>query len=390
MHLQHFDLGAEPFVAAYEPGFFYRGFQHGAALAFLERAFEIGRPGVALIGPAGIGKSTSLRFAANRRRGGARLGQIDGLGENPVVFLTSALNAFGFGAVEAGRAELRNLLSVFVVQARQNGQQVVLQIRDPGMPTPEVADELLWMLNALASEGGFQIVFSGGEAVERLFSAPRMASLAGMFRERHALGPLAESETQDYLHFRLGVAGSLTPERIIPDVAASAIHDAAGGVPRVINRLAGAALELAAKEGRRGLDVTLVERAAAPLGLAPMSSPDDTGFRLEVHLDEMPYMKLPLGRRKVLIGRHSHNEINLRDGSVSRHHAMVVPDGERWIVVDLNSTNGTKVNGEQIKHSPLNSGDEIVVGRFRIEFRGHAGVSAVPAEEPDMRRTVVM
>ena len=390
MHLQHFDLGAEPFGAAYEPGFFYRGFQHGAALAFLERAFEIGRPGVALIGPAGIGKSTSLRFAVNRRRNGPRLGQIDGLDDEPVDFLASILHAFGFGSIDAGRPELRNLLSVFVVQARQNGQQVVLQIRDPRMPTPAVTDELLWMLSALGSEGCFQLVLSGGEAVERLLSAPRMASLAGMFRERHTMGPLAESETQDYLHFRLGVAGSLEPERIIPDASASAIHDAAAGVPRAIDQLAAAAMELGAREGLRGIDVTIVERAAVPLGLAPSASPDGAGFRLEVHLDETPYMKLPLGRRKVLIGRHSHNEINLRDGSVSRHHAMVVPDGEQWIIVDLNSTNGTRVNGEHVKHAPLSSGDEIGVGRFRIEFHGDAAISAVAAEEPDMRRTVVL
>ena len=62
------------------------------------------------------------------------------------------LAAYGFGEIQAAHADLRNLLSVFVVQARQNGQHVLLQLRDPNMPTPEVADEILWLLTTAASD----------------------------------------------------------------------------------------------------------------------------------------------------------------------------------------------------------------------------------------------
>lgn len=390
MHLQNFGLNSEPFGAAFEPDFFYRGYQHGAALSFLEQAFAIDRPALALIGPQGAGKSSSLQFAVERRSGGTRLGQIDGLPETAAAFLNSVLEAFGFGALEAGRAELRNLLSVFVVQSRQNEQHVVLQVRDPHLPTPEVMDEILWLLHAVAADGGFQVVFSGGEGLEALLATPRLATLAGLFRDRHQLAPLGERETLDYLHFRLGAAGIADPEPMLPEDACRAIFEATGGIVRVVNRLAAAALERAGRAGADSIDVAAVRDSAAPLGLNAGGEVGESGFRLDVHLDETPYMQLPLGRRKILIGRHSHNEINLRDGSVSRHHAMVVPEGDRWVIVDLNSTNGTLVNGESVKHYPLTDGDSILVGRFRIEFRGHTGSSRARHEEPDLRKTVVL
>ncbi len=389
MHLQHFGLGSEPFAAAFQTSFFYRGFQHGAALTFLEQGFSIGRPAMALLGPRGTGKSASLRFAVERRRGGGRLGQIDGLAAEPTAFLIDVLAAFGFGSIEAGHAELRNLLSVFVVQARQNGQHVLLQIRDPNMPTPDVADEILWLVRNVAGDASFQLVFSGGDALERMLASPRLSAIAGECRDRHRLGPLDEPETIDYLHFRLAAAGAADPARVLPDGAARAIHEAAGGVVKEINRLAAAVLERCGRARAACVDTDAVRQGAVDLGLARPNGEETGTYRLDVRLDDLPYMSLPLGGSKVLIGRHSHNEIHLRDGSVSRYHAMVVPEGDRWAVVDLNSTNGTRVNGEAVQHRPLTAGDQVGVGRFTIEFSG-LGAASGAAEEPDFRRTVVL
>jgi general secretion pathway protein A len=390
MHLKKFGLDSEPFAAVFQPAFFYRGHQHGAALSFLERSFAIGAPAVALIGTKGTGKSASLRYGMERRRGGGRLGQIDGLAASPVAFLGDVLAAFGFDAIEAGHAELRNLLSVFVVQARQCGQPVVLQVRDPNMPSPEVAEEILWLMQALGGEEGFQLLFSGSEPLERLLASPRLAPLARQCALRHRLSPLDESETVDYVHFRLAAAGASDAPGVLPDAAARGIHAATGGVVRAINRVAAAALALGAREEAERIEAATVRRAAVELGLVGRAGSGGNEFRLEVRLEETPYTSLPLGGSKILIGRHSHNEINLRDGSVSRYHAMIVPEGNGWVVVDLNSTNGTTVNGEAVQRRPLEDGDRIAVGRFEIEFSGRGDPGLGRAGEPDLRRTVVV
>lgn len=390
MHLKHYGLGTEPFGAAFESDCFYRGHQHGAALSFLERCFDIGRPGLALVGPQGVGKSASLRFAIDRRRGGGRLGEIDGLPGTPAAFLASVLEAFGFGPIEAGHAELRNLLSVFVVQARQNEQQILLHIRDPQLPSPEVADEVFWLLSSVAPDGDFQLVFSGGEGLERLLESPRLNGLAALIRDRHRLDPLSERETADYLHFRLGAAGAAAPQDILPETACRDIHRASEGVVRTINRLAAAAVERAGRARLPAVDEATVAACAARLGLGAAADTDPGNGLLDVRLDNAPYLQHPLGRRKVLIGRHSHNEINLRDGSVSRHHAMIVPEAGSWLLVDLNSTNGTQVNGEPVKHRRLDDGDVITVGNFSIEYRGGRDAAAEQAGLAEHRRTVVL
>ena len=81
----------------------------------------------------------------------------------------------------------------------------------------------------------------------------------------------------------------------------------------------------------------------------------------------------PLGFEPVSIGRHGDNEIILPDPQVSRHHAEILMQGGRWVIVDLGSANGTFVNGQQITGSQvLNHGDLLRVGQtqFRLEIAG--------------------
>jgi pSer/pThr/pTyr-binding forkhead associated (FHA) protein len=59
-------------------------------------------------------------------------------------------------------------------------------------------------------------------------------------------------------------------------------------------------------------------------------------------------------------------DIVLHDGSVSRTHALVFVDAESASVVDLMSTNGTKVNGGPIKDTELREGDVVHLGKTKL------------------------
>jgi len=78
--------------------------------------------------------------------------------------------------------------------------------------------------------------------------------------------------------------------------------------------------------------------------------------------------RIRLDEATVRIGRVSDNELVLSDPNVSRHHAEVraVPGG--YQLVDLHSTNGTKVNGAPIAEHRLLSGDVITFGATVIRF----------------------
>ncbi len=69
------------------------------------------------------------------------------------------------------------------------------------------------------------------------------------------------------------------------------------------------------------------------------------------------------------IGRSSDNEIVLNDFSVSRKHAVIRKEKDRWVVVDQNSTNGIKVNGRFVTQSPIVAGDTLTIGTFTLTAR---------------------
>jgi pSer/pThr/pTyr-binding forkhead associated (FHA) protein len=70
----------------------------------------------------------------------------------------------------------------------------------------------------------------------------------------------------------------------------------------------------------------------------------------------------------VTIGREEGNTIQLNDERVSRYHVKIQEDHSKLVLTDLESTNGTKVNGEDIQLRILRYGDMITVGRSVLLF----------------------
>jgi hypothetical protein len=68
------------------------------------------------------------------------------------------------------------------------------------------------------------------------------------------------------------------------------------------------------------------------------------------------------------IGRGTDNDLVLESTDVSRHHARVECNGGQWQIVDLGSTNGTKVNGQPVREMVLRPGDRIDFGTLQLEF----------------------
>jgi Protein of unknown function (DUF3662)/FHA domain len=78
-----------------------------------------------------------------------------------------------------------------------------------------------------------------------------------------------------------------------------------------------------------------------------------------------------LGSGGGVIGRSRDCDITVEDPNVSRHHAEVRPSGGSWIVRDLGSTNGVKVNGRRLdpaRPQSLKAGDVVEIGTSRLTF----------------------
>lgn len=78
--------------------------------------------------------------------------------------------------------------------------------------------------------------------------------------------------------------------------------------------------------------------------------------------------RVPLAESIITIGRSSESTIVLSDPNVSRNHAEIRPAGAAWVLVDLGSTNGSRVNGAKVTIHTLEDGNEISFGNTRMWF----------------------
>jgi len=85
-----------------------------------------------------------------------------------------------------------------------------------------------------------------------------------------------------------------------------------------------------------------------------------------------------LDRDVVLLGRDESSPVWLTDPQVSRHHAQMVRRGDTYQVVDLESRNGTMVNGKRVEACRLSPGDVIRIGRTRLAFAEQADQVRMP------------
>ena len=73
-------------------------------------------------------------------------------------------------------------------------------------------------------------------------------------------------------------------------------------------------------------------------------------------------------QEEILIGRDPRMDLSLVDEMISRAHAVLCVEGDRVIIQDLDSTNGTKVNGVTILHADLGTLDQVTVGSYVLRF----------------------
>jgi hypothetical protein len=76
----------------------------------------------------------------------------------------------------------------------------------------------------------------------------------------------------------------------------------------------------------------------------------------------------PLRGDRVTIGRSPDCDVFLDDVTVSRKHALLVREGRSYRIEDQGSLNGTFVNRKRIESSPIENGDELQIGKYRLTF----------------------
>ena len=92
--------------------------------------------------------------------------------------------------------------------------------------------------------------------------------------------------------------------------------------------------------------------------------------RLEIMNGGFEGMTYDLTEDEVVIGRNPTTDITLLDEGISREHALLLfdEDAPGYVIEDLASTNGTKLNGKRIRSAPLSEGDQLQIGQTLFRF----------------------
>lgn len=102
---------------------------------------------------------------------------------------------------------------------------------------------------------------------------------------------------------------------------------------------------------------------------AALAAPAEPAFKLVALAGPKAGAEFSLGQGEVVVGRSAEVEISIPDVSVSRRHASIALQADgTYVVTDLGSGNGTRINGERITSGTANHGDEIAVGDTVLQF----------------------
>ncbi len=109
--------------------------------------------------------------------------------------------------------------------------------------------------------------------------------------------------------------------------------------------------------------------------------------RLILSLDSQVLAEYNMSKERYTIGRLPDNDVRIDNPAVSGHHSLIINILNDSFLEDLNSTNGTYVNGKLIKKHALQDGDVITIGHHQLRFSDeHVG----EAEQDEFEKTMVI
>lgn len=119
--------------------------------------------------------------------------------------------------------------------------------------------------------------------------------------------------------------------------------------------------------------------------------------KLFLKFEDRVLQELLLSGATVTIGRQPDNILRIDNPAVSGHHAKVYAEGDHYVIEDVESFNGTYVNGQRITKVVLKDGDSAIIGKHTIEFRVAAEygildsmVQVPKTKAPQIDRTVFL
>jgi type II secretory pathway predicted ATPase ExeA len=262
----HFGLSRRPFGETVDPAAYVALPSRESVVRRLRFGLEHGQGAALMFGPPGSGKTLVARVLAGAVAAPAAHLTFPAMPPADLFsLLATELGAESGATVGQTLQGLRRRLA----DASARGGRPLLVVDEAHLIDEPATFEALRALLNFASLGPPDLMLLLVAAPEVLLRLP--AGLADRLTARCLLGPLSEDETHTYINGRLAAAGASATSPFFPREATAALHRAADGLPRRLNRLADLALLIAYAQGEASPDlrsVTIAVREADPDGLA--------------------------------------------------------------------------------------------------------------------------
>jgi type II secretory pathway predicted ATPase ExeA len=270
MYGAFFGLKKQPFASVPQTDQYFPAATVESARVALTRCIERGE-GVGMVtGPTGTGKSLLCRLLAEQYKATFPVVELScgRLSTRRSLFqaILYKLNQPYRGMDEG---ELRIALVDYLTLGKAPYRGMVLIVDEAHTLPLRLLDEIR-MLTNLAGQGRpiVRLVLAGNSSLEERFAGPKMESFNQRISTRCYLESMGRSETQDYIHAQIDMAGGCGIDLFSED-ACQSVFKATDGVPRLINQLCDHALLVAYVAGRRTIDPAQIEEAWADLQQLP-------------------------------------------------------------------------------------------------------------------------
>lgn len=265
MYRKHYRLQELPFTITPDTSFFFAHTSHQEALNTLLVAVRSGEGFIKVVGEVGTGKTLLCRKFLNALDPQEF---ISAYLPNPYLEPRALLMAVAeeFGLMMDPLTEQHQLLrqlNRFLIDTYAANKRAVVCL-DEAQAIPTETLESLRLLTNLETERRklLQVVLFGQPELDEKLNQPRVRQLRQRITFSGRLRPFDMAETEYYLAHRLSIAGHRGPRLFSPE-AVRRLHQAAGGIPRLINIIAHKSMLAAFGEGSRSIQAEHVQMAIA-------------------------------------------------------------------------------------------------------------------------------
>jgi len=269
MYEEFYGLKRRPFTKTPDPKFLFMSRAHEEALARLQYAVEE-KELVVLTGDVGCGKTTLTRALIDSLGEKYRIILIINPRLTPAQFLRTVAKRFDI-TVSSGFSSLKDdlLEAIYskVYEDYQAGITPVIIIDEAQLiPNKDTFEEIRLLTNFQLDDANLlSLILVGQPDLRRRLNHKAYLPLKQRIGLFYHLGPISEDEITGYVEHRLKVGGC--EEQLFTDEALKALHAYSGGVPRLINSLATAALLSGLGNEYRTIERQLINEAAQEFGL---------------------------------------------------------------------------------------------------------------------------